>query len=152
MELALRCDLRLCSDRSQLAQPEVLAGVMAGFGATERLPRIVGPARALELLLLCEAVDPATAAAIGLVNRVLPTEGFEDAVQVLAERLARRPAAAVAATKRAVRTGDEVREMLAVWRSPEARSGLERVSLMVREELERPEPRPLPELLAAMER
>lgn len=163
MELALCCDLRFCSDGPEtfLAQPEVLAGVMAGFGATQRLPRLVGVSRALELLLLCEAVDPQAALALGLVNRVLPAEGFEEAVQGLAARLASRPARAVAATKRAVRNGvdkplragltEELRQMRGVWASDEARAGLRRTSERIRAELAEPRLRPLPELLRAFE-
>ncbi|HHO51619.1 MAG TPA: enoyl-CoA hydratase/isomerase family protein [Deltaproteobacteria bacterium] len=160
MELALCCDLRVCSDAADtwLAQPEVLAGVMAGFGATQRLPRLVGTARALELLLLCEAVGPGEAARIGLVNRVLPADGFRGAVGALAHRLASRPALAAAATKRAVRQalgppdpGVEARQMMGVWRSAEASRGLQRASEALSEALEQPQRPLLPQLLERFE-
>lgn len=126
LEIALACDLRVASDRADvhLAQPEVLAGVMAGFGATERLPRLVGEGRALELLLVAEALTPEEARGWGLVTRVIPAERFQDEVWELGARLARRSAAAVGGTKRAVRGGSELREVLRVWRSPDAAAGL----------------------------
>lgn len=159
LEVALACDLRVASDRADgwIAQPELLAGVMAGFGATQRLPLLVGLPRALELLLLCEALTPREALAWGLVQRVLPADGYDAAVDALARRLARRPAAAVRGTKRAVRRtapvqmGVELGEMLAVWRSPAAATGLAAVAATIREEAARPARRPLPELLARFE-
>jgi enoyl-CoA hydratase/carnithine racemase len=159
LELALACDLRVAADRPDgwIAQPEVLAGVMAGFGATQRLPELVGLPRALELLLLCEAITPAQALSWGLVNRLLPAEGYDAAVGALARRLAGRPAAAVAGTKRAARAGrrvdvgHELRQMLAVWGSPAAERGLGVVAARIREELGRGELRPLPEILRSLE-
>ncbi|MEQ1501568.1 MAG: enoyl-CoA hydratase/isomerase family protein, partial [Myxococcota bacterium] len=156
MELALACDLRVASDRPDawLAQPEVLGGVMAGFGATWRLPRLIGAARALELLVLGEAIDPHRAAAWGLVNRVLPAATFQDDVWALARRLATRPAGAVAGTKRALGRGPwrELAEVLTVWSSPDADRGLARAAVTIATEAARPTRRPLPELLAELER
>jgi enoyl-CoA hydratase len=71
-ELALACHLRVASDRARLGTPEVKLGLICGYGGTQRLPRLVGPGRALELLLTGEMVDAAEALRIGLVNRVVP--------------------------------------------------------------------------------
>ncbi|MEZ4240593.1 MAG: enoyl-CoA hydratase/isomerase family protein [Myxococcota bacterium] len=162
MELALVCDLLLASDRADvhLAQPEVLGGVVAGFGATQRLPRLIGAARALELLLLAEAIRPEQALAWGLVTRVLPADTFQGDVWALAERLARRPAAAVAGTRAAVRAAlgglepglsAELVQVLRVWPSPGARKGLAAVSARIAEEAQAATLRPLPELLRDFE-
>lgn len=70
LELALCCDLRVADPRARLGLPEVRLGVMPGSGGTQRLPRIVGPARAKELILMGEILNASEAATIGLVNRV----------------------------------------------------------------------------------
>jgi len=71
-ELAYACDLRVCSDRAYFAQPEVRLGIIAGAGATYRLPALVGPAVAKELLYTGRRVDAAEALALRLVSRVVP--------------------------------------------------------------------------------
>ena len=71
LELALACHLRLASDTAQLGLPEIKLGIMPGFGGSQRLARLVGPARALELMLTGEPVDAATALSLGIVNHVV---------------------------------------------------------------------------------
>jgi enoyl-CoA hydratase len=71
-ELALACHLRIASENARLGTPEVKLGIMCGYGGTQRLPRLVGKGRALELLLTGEMVDAPEALRIGLVNRVVP--------------------------------------------------------------------------------
>ncbi|MDX2152112.1 MAG: enoyl-CoA hydratase-related protein [Bryobacteraceae bacterium] len=71
LELAMACTLRVASPNARLGQPEVKLGIVAGYGATQRLPRLVGRGRALEMLLTGEPVDAAEAHRIGLVNRVV---------------------------------------------------------------------------------
>jgi enoyl-CoA hydratase len=73
-ELALACHLRIASENARFGQPEVKLGIAPGYGGTVRLPRIVGKAKALELLLTGEMIDAAEAQRIGLVNRVVPAE------------------------------------------------------------------------------
>ena len=73
-ELALACHLRIASENAKFGQPEVKLGIAPGYGGTVRLPRIVGKARALELLLTGEMIDAEEARRIGLVNRVVPAE------------------------------------------------------------------------------
>jgi len=89
-ELAMACAVRIAADHARLGQPEVKLGIIAGFGGTQRLPRLVGKGRALELLLTGEPIDAAEAFRIGLVNRVVP----RDRLMVEAEAMARRMMAA----------------------------------------------------------
>jgi enoyl-CoA hydratase len=70
-ELAMACHLRIASDAAKFGQPEVKLGIVPGYGATQRLPRLVGKGRALQLLLTGEMIDAAEAYRIGLVNRVV---------------------------------------------------------------------------------
>jgi enoyl-CoA hydratase/carnithine racemase len=79
LELALACDLRMAADNARVGQPETLLGVMPGAGATQRLPRLVGPARAKELIWSARQVKAEEALAIGLVDRVVPAAELEDA-------------------------------------------------------------------------
>lgn len=72
LELAMACDLRIASEGAQFGQPEVLLGVLPGFGGSQRLPRIVGQGRALQMLLTGERIDAETALSYGLVNQVVP--------------------------------------------------------------------------------
>jgi enoyl-CoA hydratase len=73
-ELAMSCTLRVASPNAKLGQPEVKLGIIAGYGGTQRLPRLVGRGRALEMLLTGEPVEAAEAHRIGLVNHVVPQE------------------------------------------------------------------------------
>jgi enoyl-CoA hydratase/carnithine racemase len=79
LELALACDLRMAADNARVGQPETLLGVIPGAGATQRLPRLVGPARAKELIWSGRQVKADEALAIGLVDRVVPAAELEDA-------------------------------------------------------------------------
>lgn len=133
LEFALCCDLIVADARARFGLPEVTLGLMPGGGGTQRLPRRIGGAAALELILLGRVVDAARAHALGLVN-VVAAEGEALAEsQRLAQRLASLPAVAVRAAKRAVRGALDAglseglareREMfLAVARSADAREG-----------------------------
>jgi len=110
-ELAMAFDMRFAAlGRAILAQPEVAIGIVPGGGGTQRLPRLVGRARALELILGCIDVDAATADAWGYVNRALPAGELRPYVDTLAARIASFPPDVVAAAKRAVDTavGDPI--------------------------------------------
>ena len=74
LELAMACSVRFASDNARLGQPEVKLGLIPGYGGTQRLPRLVGRGRAMELLLSGEMIDAAEAHRIGLVNAVVPQE------------------------------------------------------------------------------
>lgn len=104
-ELALACDLVYASPKARFGQPEVKLGVIPGFGGTQRLARVVGPRRALELLVTGRTLDAEEAASLGLVNAVLPHEGFLDHVlERLQPALAAGPLA-VGAAKLAMARG-----------------------------------------------
>lgn len=107
-ELALACDLRLASEKAIFAQPEVGLGITAGFGGTQRLPRLVGPGFAKEMLYTTARVDAARALAIGLVNAVHAPEGLIAAAMEMAAMIARQAPIAVRATKQAIADGAAV--------------------------------------------
>jgi enoyl-CoA hydratase/carnithine racemase len=104
-ETALACTLRVGSERAHLGQPEVSVGIIPGAGGTQRLPRLVGSALGAELCLSGRIVPSDEALRIGLLNAVLPDSGFLDAAVAWCERIARNPAGAVFAAKRAVLEG-----------------------------------------------
>ena len=104
-ELALACDFRLASERARLGQPEILLGIIPGGGGTQRLARLVGPARAKELVLTGRQVDAEEALRIGLVDRVCPHEQLHDEALAFAAELANGAVAAHALAKRAIDTG-----------------------------------------------
>jgi enoyl-CoA hydratase len=93
-ELAMACHIRLASDAAKFGQPEVKLGIVPGYGGSQRLPRLVGKGRALQLLLTGEMIDAAEALRIGLVNRVVPAaELLPSARTMLATILAQGPRA-----------------------------------------------------------
>lgn len=99
-EIAMSCDLRVCSDRAKFATPEVGVGMIVTNGTSTLLTRLIGDGRAREMILTGEAIDAARAYEIGLVSRVVPPEELQAAARELAERIASRSAAAVSASKR----------------------------------------------------
>jgi len=101
-ELAMACDIRLAARGARLGQPEVTVGVPPGFGATQRLPRLVGLGKAKELILTGEMVDAEEAAAMGLVNRVCEPDRLMDEARALARKIASRAPVALALAKRAL--------------------------------------------------
>ncbi|HEY2065130.1 MAG TPA: enoyl-CoA hydratase-related protein [Gemmatimonadaceae bacterium] len=93
-ELAMACHVRLASDTAKFGQPEVKLGIVPGYGGSQRLPRLVGKGRALQLLLTGEMIDAAEALRIGLVNRVVPaSELLTASRQMLGAMLAQGPLA-----------------------------------------------------------
>jgi enoyl-CoA hydratase/carnithine racemase len=107
-ELALACDFRIASDRARLGQPEILLGIIPGGGGTQRLARLVGPAKAKDLIFTGRHVEAAEALAIGLVDKVVPDDQVYAAATELAARYAEGPAVALRAAKEAVDAGLEV--------------------------------------------
>lgn len=101
MDLALMCDLRVAGSAARFAEAYIRAGLVPGAGACYFLPRLVGPAKALELLLTGEFIDAEEAARIGVVNRVVPDDELEDAARDLARRIASGPPIAAAMIRRA---------------------------------------------------
>ena len=91
-ELALACHVRVASESARMGTPEVKLGIMCGYGGTQRLPRLVGKGRALEMLLTGEMVDAPEALRIGLVNRVVPKDKLlAEAEALLRKMLANGP-------------------------------------------------------------
>ena len=99
-ELAMACDLRIAADSASFGQPEINLGIIPGFGGTQRLPRLVGEARALELSLVGEAIGAAAAYEDGLVNRVVADHELLDSAVAWARRLAGQAPLAVQQIKR----------------------------------------------------
>ncbi len=107
-ELAMACDIRVASEKARLGQPEVNLGIMAGFGGTQRLPRLVNPGWAKEILFTADQYDARTAQSIGLVNHVVPPEQLLDFCRDMANRIAQRGPLAIRLTKEAVNEGLEM--------------------------------------------
>jgi enoyl-CoA hydratase/carnithine racemase len=105
LELALCADVRVCGESAQLGQPEILLGVIPGAGGTQRLPRLIGPARAKDLIFTGRFVGAAEALAIGLVDRVVPDEEVYEAARAWAGQFVDGPAYALRAAKEAVDRG-----------------------------------------------
>jgi enoyl-CoA hydratase len=104
-ELALACDFRVAADNAKLGQPEMLLGIIPGGGGTQRLPRLIGSARAKDLIFTGRQVGSDEAARMGLVDRVVPAAEVLDAALSWAAELARGPLVAQALAKRAIDDG-----------------------------------------------
>jgi enoyl-CoA hydratase/carnithine racemase len=106
-ELVMSCDMRFAAlGRAVLNQPEVALGILPGGTGTQRLPRLMGRSRAMEVVLGCDDFDAATAERYGWVNRALPSHELGPFVDRLARRIASFPAAAVAEAKAALLRAD----------------------------------------------
>lgn len=108
MELALACHLRIASGNARLGLPEVKLGIMPGFGGTQRLVRLVGPTLALELALSGEPITAERAYELGLVNRVVPADALQDAVQTMAAPLVQAAPESVRGILQATLQGGQV--------------------------------------------
>lgn len=106
-ELALCADIRIAADDAKLGQPEILLGLIPGAGGTQRLSRLVGPAKAKDLIFTGRMVKADEALTIGLVDKVVPAGEVYAQARAWAERLARGPALALRAAKEAVDAGLE---------------------------------------------
>jgi enoyl-CoA hydratase/carnithine racemase len=104
-ELALACDWRVAAQDAKLGQPEINLGVIPGAGGTQRLARLVGPARAKDIILSGRMVDADEALAIGLVDRVVPADEVYSAARALVARYVGGPAVALRAAKQAIDGG-----------------------------------------------
>ena len=102
LELALCCDLRIASERARLGMPEVRLAVLPGSGGTQRLPRLVGPARAKELILTGRIISAHDAERIGLVNQVVPAGEARTTADAVASEIAERGPLAVREAKRLI--------------------------------------------------
>jgi enoyl-CoA hydratase/carnithine racemase len=107
-ELALCADIRIAADNAKLGQPEVLLGVIPGAGGTQRLARLVGPAKAKDIIFTGRFVDADEALAIGLVDQVVPSDQVYSTALAWAARFAAGPALALRAAKEAIDHGLDV--------------------------------------------
>ena len=105
LELAMACTIRLASESARLGQPEVALGIIPGYGGTQRLARLVGAGRALELILTGEPIDAREAHRIGLVNRVVPQAELPGATEAMARVLLTRGPLALRLALQAVHEG-----------------------------------------------
>ncbi len=131
-ELAMGCDVRIAAQSASFGQPEINLGIIPGFGGTQRLPRLVGTARALELNLTGDPISAEEAYEIGLVNRVVPDHELHDVARAWARKLGGQAPLAVAAIKRTTAGDADLDEGIAaekvafgeIFASADAREGI----------------------------
>ena len=102
-ELAMACDIRIASDSAKFSQPEINLGIMCGGGGTQRLSRLVGEGRAMEMVLTGDMIDAASAERYGLVNHVYPADQLEAETMKIAEKIAEKAPIALQLSKEAVK-------------------------------------------------
>jgi len=102
-ELALACDIRTASETASFGQPEINLGIIPGGGGTQRLTRLVGEGKAMEMILTGEIIDARTAYTIGLVNHVFPPDQLESKTMEIANRIADKGPIALRLAKEAVK-------------------------------------------------
>ena len=107
-ELALACHIRIASENAQLGLPEVTLGIIPGYGGTQRMARLLGKGKALELILTGDRIGAADAERIGLVNRVVPADQLMSVCEELARKIMSRGPLAVRAAIEAVMSGSEM--------------------------------------------
>ena len=107
-ELAMSCDIRICSENAVFGQPEVGLGITPGFGGTQRLARLVGMGMAKQLIYTAKNIKADEALRIGLVNAVYPLEELMPAAEKMAETIAKNAPIAVRACKKAINDGMQV--------------------------------------------
>lgn len=104
-EIAMACDIRFASDKARFGQPEILLGLIPGWGGTQRLARLIGMGRAKELVMSGEQITAQRAYEIGLVNRVFPAEQLMEETKKFAQKLVGMPAFAIKMAKYAINYG-----------------------------------------------
>jgi len=107
-ELALACHIRIASEKAQIGLPEVTLGIIPGYGGTQRLARLVGKGKALEIICTADRVTAAEAEKIGLVNRVVPADQLMSVAEEMARKIASRGTVAVRYAIEAVMNGSEM--------------------------------------------
>jgi enoyl-CoA hydratase/carnithine racemase len=108
LELALACDIRIATEATRFGLPQVRAGLMPNAGGTQRLPRLVGRSRALEMVLTGELIDAAEALRIGLIHRVVTSSELMDAALGLAQDMASKSPLAISYVKEALYNGTDL--------------------------------------------
>jgi enoyl-CoA hydratase/3-hydroxyacyl-CoA dehydrogenase len=130
-ELAMACDVRIAAESATFGQPEINLGIIPGFGGTQRLPRLVGPAKALEMNLVGDAISADEAYEFGLANRVVPDHELFDTARQWARKLGGQAPLAVEQVKQVSHRGDldagiaaEKEGFAKVFGSEDAREGI----------------------------
>ncbi|MGD0779485.1 MAG: enoyl-CoA hydratase-related protein [Dehalococcoidales bacterium] len=104
-ELSMCCDLRICSEKARFGQPEINLGLIPGASGTQRLPRLIGVAKAKEMIFLGDMIDATTALNLGLVNKVVPPDKLMEEAMSWAAKLAGKSGPVLAMAKLAINTG-----------------------------------------------
>jgi len=112
-ELAMACDIRIASEKAKFGQPEVNLGIIPGWAGTQRLPRLVGRGKALELILTGDMIDAAEALRIGLANKVVPADQLLAEARAMAARIAAKGQVSIRLAKEAVVNGLEMESLRA---------------------------------------
>src|SRR5581483_7720521 len=102
-EVALACDIRIASEKASVAQPEINLGIIPGGGGTQRLTRLLGDGKSMEMILTGEIIDEQTAFAIGLANHVVPADQLHAKNMEIANRIAENRPVALRLAKEAVK-------------------------------------------------
>jgi enoyl-CoA hydratase / 3-hydroxyacyl-CoA dehydrogenase len=130
-ELAMACDFRIAAESASFGQPEINLGIIPGFGGTQRLPRLVGEAKALEMNLTGEPIDAYEAHELGLAHRVVPDHELLDVALAWARKLASQAPIAIEEIKRVSAAGDlnagieaEKQAFITAFSSADAREGI----------------------------
>ncbi|MFV8826717.1 enoyl-CoA hydratase [Alkalihalobacterium sp. APHAB7] len=118
-ELALTCDLRIAEEHSQLGLPEIKLGIFPGGGGTQRLPRLVGEAKAKELMFIGDPITAEEAEKIGLVNKVVPSGSGMEAAMAVAKKISGYSLQALSRIKKAVDEGTNMEFNAAIEREAE---------------------------------
>ncbi len=105
LELAMSCDIRIAAETAMLGQPEINLGIFPGWGGTQRLPRLVGPAAARLLCMTGDMITAEEALRLGLVERVVPTASLMEEARALAMKIAAKAPLAITAIKQAINRG-----------------------------------------------
>ena len=106
-ELAMMCDIIICSDTAKFGQPEINLGVMAGIGGTQRLPRAIGKSKAMDMHLTGRYMDADEAERVGLVSRVMPVKDLELGVLDIAEKIADKSLLSILAIKESIKLSEQ---------------------------------------------
>ena len=107
-EITLCCDLRIASEKAKFGQPEINLGIVPGSGGMQRLARIIGMTKAKELVYTGDVIDASTALAIGLVNKVVPTDSLMTEAKALAQKLLSKSSVALSFAKKAINSGADM--------------------------------------------
>jgi enoyl-CoA hydratase/carnithine racemase len=135
LELAMACHLRVAGDRARIGQPEINLGIIPGWGGTQRLPRIVGPSKAAEMILTGDPIPAQEAYRLGLVNKVVPMGDVLKEAKGLARKIAGKSAVAIGCAMEAIERGRhrpleealevEIEQFGAISKSEDMREGVQ---------------------------